>query len=119
MTTMKDEEWQHLYENFETTDLLAAIDAVDRLRDDLNDRDDGAPPAIRDDLLKLHQLAMAVVNNGVRSHATKFFELAGDLDDQVSSMMESLEQIRDTLSQLMQLYPESLAYADFGEAEAD
>ena len=34
---MTDEEWQHLYENFETTELLSAVDAVDSLRDDLND----------------------------------------------------------------------------------
>lgn len=116
MTTMSDAEWQHLYENFETADLLAAVDAVDSLRDDLNDRDHDAPPAIRDDLLKLHQLAMAVVNNGARDQAHEFFDLAGALDDQVSGMMESLEQIRDTLAQIMQLYPESMVYDDPADA---
>jgi hypothetical protein len=35
MSTMTEEEWQHLYENFETTALLSAVDAVDCLRDDL------------------------------------------------------------------------------------
>ena len=30
---MTDDEWQHLYENFETTELLSAVDAVDSLRD--------------------------------------------------------------------------------------
>ena len=64
----------------------------------LNDRDHGAPPVIRDDLLKLHQLAMAVVNHGARRQAGEFFDLAGALDDQVNDMMEALEQIRDTLS---------------------
>ena len=34
---MTDKEWQHLYENFETTKLLSAVNAVDRLRDDLNE----------------------------------------------------------------------------------
>jgi hypothetical protein len=28
---MTEEEWQHLYENFETTELLSAVDAVDCL----------------------------------------------------------------------------------------
>src|ERR1700751_5844602 len=37
VSTMTEEEWQHLYENFETTELLSAVDAVDCLRDDLND----------------------------------------------------------------------------------
>jgi hypothetical protein len=112
MAVMTDDEWQNLYENFETTRILAAVDSVDSLRDDLNDRDHGAPPVIRDDLLKLHQLAMAVVNNGARSQAGEFFDLAGALDDQVSGMMEALEQIRDTLSDLTALYPESLDYED-------
>jgi hypothetical protein len=40
MATMTDAGWQHLYENFETYALLNAVDAVDRLRDDLNDGDD-------------------------------------------------------------------------------
>lgn len=112
MAAMTDAEWHKLYENFETTRILAAVDSVDSLRDDLNDRDHGAPPVIRDDLLKLHQLAMAVVNNGALRQASEFFDLAGALDDQVSGMMEALEQIRDTLSDLMGLYPESLDYAD-------
>jgi len=41
---MTDEEWQHLYENFETTELLRAVDAVDSLRDDLNDGECFRPP---------------------------------------------------------------------------
>ena len=38
MTTTTDEEWQHLYENFETTQLLRAVKAVDNFRDDLNEQ---------------------------------------------------------------------------------
>lgn len=76
-----DEEWQHLYENFETTRILAAVDSIDSLQDDLNDRDHFAPPTIRCDLLKPHQLAMAVVNNGARRQASEFFELDGALDE--------------------------------------
>jgi hypothetical protein len=79
------EEWQHLYENFETTALLSAVDAVDCLRDDLNDGEGCRPPELRTDLLKLHELAMAVVNNGA---------------------MNELEQVQDTLAKLVALYPE-------------
>lgn len=112
MTIMTDDEWQKLYENFETTDLLRAVDSIDRLRDDLNDREHGAPPEIRSELLKLHQLAMDVINSGSKSQAAEFFELAGKLDIQVEEMMEALEQVQDTLSKLMELYPESLYYND-------
>ena len=78
---MTEEEWQHLYENFETTELLSAVDAVDCLRDDLNDGEGCRPPELRTNLLKLHELAMAVVNNGSRSQASKMFDLAMNLDD--------------------------------------
>ena len=95
---MTEEEWQHLYENFETTELLSAVDAVDRLRDDLNDGEGCRPPELRTNLLKLHELAM-------------------NLDEQVSQMMNELEQVQDTLAKLVALYPESLSYADLDDAD--
>jgi hypothetical protein len=109
---MTEEEWQHLHENFETTDLLRAVDAVDTLRDDLNDGENRRSPELRTNLLKLHQLAMAVVNNGSCSQASGMFELAIDLDEQVSHMMNALEQVQETLAKLVALYPESLSDAD-------
>lgn len=36
------------------------------------------------------------------------FELAGDLDEQVSYMMTKLEEVQETLSRLTALYPDSL-----------
>ena len=97
---MTEEEWQHLYENFETTELLSAVDAVDCLRDDLNDGEGCRPPELRTNLLKLHELAM-------------------NLDEQVSQMMNELEQVQDTLAKLVALYPESLSYADLDDADSD
>lgn len=106
-----DEEWDKLSpENFETHSLLRAVDAVDELRDDLNDGEYATPPQLRTDLLKLHQLAMAVINEGSRCQTAELFELAGDLGEQVSYMMTKLEEIQDSLSQLMALYPDSLCY---------
>ena len=113
-----DEEWEELSpENFETAALLRAVDAVDDLRTDLNDGEDGRPPQLRIDLLKLHQLAMAVINQGSRSQVADLFEFAVDLEDQVLGMMTTLEQVQETLSQLTALYPESLSYADLDDAD--
>lgn len=42
-----------------------AVDAVDALGDGLNDRDDGSPPPLRTDLLKLYQLAMDVFTSSI------------------------------------------------------
>ena len=95
---MTEEEWQYLYENFETTELLSAVDAVDCLRDDLNDGEGCRPPELRTNLLKLQELAM-------------------NLDEQVSHMMNELEQVQDTLAKLVALYPESLSYGDMDDAD--
>jgi hypothetical protein len=108
-----NEEWEALNpSNFETAALLRAVDAVDDLRDDLNDREHGNPPQLRTDLLKLHQLAMAVFNEGSRSRVMELFDFACELEEQVLSMMSSLEQVQETLSHLSSLCPKSLDDAD-------
>ena len=113
-----DEEWDKLSpENFETHSLLRAVDAVDGLRDDLNDGEYATPPQLRTNLLKLHQLAIAVINEGSRSEIPDLFELAGDLDEQVSYMMTKLEEIQETLSRSTALYPDSLCHDGLGGNE--
>lgn len=83
---------------------------MDELRDDLNDGEYATPPQLRTDLLKLHQLAMAVINEGSRGQVADLFELAGDLDEQVSYMMTKLEEVQETLSRLTALHPDRLCY---------
>lgn len=102
---MTQEEWQKLYENYETTWLLDAVKSVDALRDHLNDGEYGQPPQIRIDLLKLHGLAMDVVNKGWQDDLGKMVELADNLEDQVEGMRESLEVVYQTLTRLTQLLP--------------
>ena len=46
---------------------------------------------------------------------SKLFEFAVELEDQVSGLMTSLEQVQETLSQLTALYPESLSYGDLDD----
>jgi hypothetical protein len=55
---------------------------------------------------------MAVINRGARSQVADLFNLAVDLEDQVSGLMTALEQVQETLAQLTSLYPESLSYGD-------
>jgi len=108
VTKMTDEEWQNLYENFETTLLLGAVDHIDNLRQHLGDGENWEPPQIRTDLLKLHQLAMDVVNNGRTDKAQDFFDLANDLDMQIFDITEELKAVQNTIDKLLDLYPESL-----------
>jgi hypothetical protein len=66
---LTEAEWERLGENFETASLLQAVDAVDTLRTQLSDGDGNRRPEIRDRLLKLHQLAMDVINRGQKGKA--------------------------------------------------
>lgn len=61
-------------DNFETSSLLRA---VDDLRCDLNDGGHAAPQQIRTDLLRLHRVAMDVLNGGSRNLVPSLFEPAG------------------------------------------
>lgn len=105
---MTDAELNKLEDNFETADLLRAVDEIDKMRGLLNDRDHFRPPEIRDSLLKLHTLGDRLINARAKGEAREFFDLAMELDDQVFDLMESLEVVRDFLTRLTDLYPESL-----------
>ena len=108
MAKMTQAEWQHLYENFETTDLLAAVDLIDSARSSLGDGPNFEPPELRTNLLKLHQMAMDVVNKGWTDQAHDMFMLAEELDSEVFQLIEYLEAVSKILSSLTDLFPESL-----------
>ena len=105
---MKEVDFQELYENFETTSLLGAVDHIDQARTHLGDGENWKPPQMRTDLLKLHGLAMDVINNGWTSKAKELFEMAFDIEDQLTDLMESIEQVYDVISKLTDLCPEEL-----------
>lgn len=71
-----------------------------------------SPPEIRNDLLKLHGLAMDVVNEGVADRAQALFHLAFEIEDQLSDLSEALENIQETIAKLTDLQPESLQWGD-------
>jgi hypothetical protein len=86
-----DEEWNQLApENFDTTALLGTVEAVDAMRSHLNNGEDGSPPKLRTDLLKLHQLAMAVINRGARSQVAELFDLAVNQSGRTGAWLDDL-----------------------------
>ena len=106
-----DEDWEQLSDaDFDTSALFNAVDSLDKMRSNLNAGEEDQPPALRTDLLRLHTLASAVLNDGVRSKVPQLFELAGDIEDQVQDLASLLEQVQETLDQLTTLVPESLSY---------
>ncbi len=112
---MNDEEWRNLHENFETTWLLDAVGHVDELRDYLNDGEYNRPPEIRDNLLKLHGMAMDVVNNGWDTDLKKMAELAVGIEDEILDMTHHLDALYQIFNKLTELLPESAF--DFDEEE--
>jgi len=104
---MTDEEWRTLYENFETMDLIYAVDHIDKLRSFLGDRANLQPPEIRDDMMKLHELAMDVVNHRSDDSLVEFANLTEDINSDIYMMMQSLEKIQETIRKLIELMPES------------
>jgi hypothetical protein len=103
---MTKAEWHTLYNGFDTQSLLDAVDAIDELRDHLNDGEHNRPPEIRTNLLKLHTRAMDVVNSGHLEKAEAMFDMADDLDLQVFQMLTLLEKVEETLSLLLKFRPE-------------
>jgi hypothetical protein len=92
--------------------LLEAVGHVDDLRGHLGDGEYFQPPEIRTNLLKLHGLAMDVVNNGWDSQLGEMAELAVELEMQTLEMMQSLETLHQVLSKLTDLLPEDAFNVD-------
>ena len=107
MAGMTDQEWETLRTGFDTHRLLDAVDELDTLRGTLSD-DGHRPPPIRNRLLKLHGMAMEVVNNGAQHRARALFDLAQEVEDEVFDMLEAVTKLHETLSTLTGLQPESL-----------
>lgn len=118
MAKITAKEWRVL-DNMETTPLLDVVGVIDRLRSELADGDGLNPPQIRDDFLTLHQLGMQVRQRGGDRVAAEFFELATDLDMQISGLITALSEIQDTLTTVLDLYPESLSGPGSGDDDEE
>jgi len=103
----------------ETTPLLDVVGVIDRVRSELADGDGLNPPQISDDFLTLHQLGMQVRQRGGDHVAAEFFELATDLDMQISGLITALSEIQDTLTTVLDLYPESLSGPGAGDDDEE
>ena len=95
---MDDE--SNLTEDFDTMTLLEAVDHIDEARGYLADGENLEPPEIRQGLMKLHGLAMEVVNEGQNEKAREMFDLAMDLDMQIDGIIEALRSAQEILAQL-------------------
>lgn len=92
---------------FDTSALLRVADDLDEMREHL-DGDGYKPPEMRDDILRLHQLAMRVVKEGSTAPAIvdEMFELATDLESCIDDLSDALDRMRHTIGGLAMLAPD-------------
>ena len=109
MAKIKKEDLGTLQEEVESREILDCVDDIDHARSYLGDGENFRPPQIRADLLKLHELAMSVINHGNTSKAQEFFDLAFDIESEISSLIEHLENVQEVLTKITNSVPESLA----------
>lgn len=95
---------EELQEDFDTTQILDAVDTIDEIRYRICD-----PEGMRDDLLRLHGLAHALIN-GDHSNASEedgpIWQLADELEEQISDWIDKLRNLTGMLDQLVSLMPD-------------
>ncbi len=83
-------------DEFETKDLLKAVDDLDTIRDILADGPNLEPPQLHIDLMKLHELAMRVCKEG-EDDSSELVELAIDTEDQLEDIRDAIDHIIEVL----------------------
>ena len=91
--------------------MLTAVDDLDNIRGILADVERLEPPKLREDLMKLHGLAMRVCNEGCDDERSELFELATEVEDDVEDIRDAASRILDVVCQLTE--------ADFEEEEEE
>jgi hypothetical protein len=110
MARLSKETLQELSDNFDTMDILYAVDQLDEIRALVADRENYRPPEVRDNLLKLHKLVHSIINEGhVSSDSDELWNLAYDIEDDIYPILENAEKILDTLRKLTALAPDEEA----------
>ncbi|MGW8138483.1 hypothetical protein ACWGNZ_23090 (plasmid) [Sphingomonas zeae] len=88
----------------DTQPILAAVDAIDALREHFGDHGPALPPRIRFDLLTLHRL-MQEAATGARDN-TPLYDLAIDLADRIDAIETHVAQLRRAVDPISALAPD-------------
>ena len=108
MVKIKREDLETLQREVQSQEILDCVDNIDHARSYLEDGENFRPPQIRTDLLKLHELAMSVINHGNTSKVQEFFDLSFEIESEISSLIEHLENVQEVLTKIANSAPESL-----------
>ena len=108
MVKIKREDLETLQEEVQSREILDCVDNIDHARSYLRDGENFRPPQIRTDLLRLHELAMSVINYGNTSKAQEFFDLSFEIESEISSLIVHLENVQEVLTKITNSVPYSL-----------
>ncbi|PUB83980.1 MAG: hypothetical protein DBP02_10115 [gamma proteobacterium symbiont of Ctena orbiculata] len=89
---MTEDELERLMDGYETADLL--------------DLSNYYPLRLNDMLFDLHGYAMQVCNEGITTNAEKMFDLADDLELELSEEIENLQRLLKQVEKLTELRPD-------------
>jgi len=93
---------QRLRAKFETSEILDALHCFDKIRPIISDHD-FRPPKTRENLLKLHSMAMELVNYQSADEEEKLkkvLKLANDIHIKVYTCLKNLMKVKVTLEKL-------------------
>ena len=111
----EDTSLDKLRDEYDTTRLLAAVDAFDKIRSIVGGSH-FEPPETREELMKLHAVASRVINEDEPlsdDPDENLTEMAWEIEAQVEDISEAADKILRALSDLVGLCPED----EFAEDE--
>lgn len=84
---------EELYNEFESFNLLTAVDYLDNMRRHLADGVHFEPPQIRQDLMKLHKMVMDASNGSSKYSVEDILMQLGDIESDIFAIQEEAEKI--------------------------
>ncbi|MBR8839128.1 MAG: hypothetical protein DSM106950_35295 [Stigonema ocellatum SAG 48.90 = DSM 106950] len=112
---MSSKKLDELQQNFDTTQILAAVDTIDEIRSRICE-----PDGIRLELLNLHSMAHTMINGDSTMNAptgTCIWEVAQELDLEIADFATKLDEIAAMLGKLGELTPDEEDEDDFDSDE--
>jgi len=95
---------EELWNSYDTTQIIHAVDALDQIRYVISDDEDFKPPEIRSQLLRIQKLASKTITGGYSLTDEEIEELADLLDEAdrtVTDMIGQLKKIQKALKPLL------------------
>lgn len=91
-------------DDFETQDILYAVDSLDEIRDAMGDNSIN-PPELRNQLLNLHSLIFNIIRKGSEID-DEIFNLKDDIIESLETIIENAQEIYEKVNDLDELLPE-------------